>query len=123
MAALEDLHGIHPTPIWEGVVVRAVHGERCTLGVVELAPDAVVPRHQHDNEQLGLVISGNLVFTVGDETRELGPGGTWRIASDVPHHVVAGPAGAVVIDVFAPHRADWKATEPTPICAPVWPTT
>ena len=36
----------------------------------------------HENEQLGMVITGSVTFTIGDETRELGPGGTWRIPSD-----------------------------------------
>ena len=75
-----------------------------TLSVVELAPDAVVPGHRHENEQLGMVITGSITFTIGDERRELGPGGTWRIPSDTPHQASVGPAGAVVIDIFAPVR-------------------
>src|SRR5689334_3783877 len=100
MPRLAVLSEVAPTPIWEGVIARAIHGERLTLGVVELAPGAVVPEHRHDNEQLGLVIQGSVRFTVGDETRELGPGGTWRIPSNVPHGCVAGPDGAVVLDLF-----------------------
>ena len=46
-----------------------------------------------------MVITGEMDFRVGDERRTLGPGGTWRIRSDVPHEAVAGPQGAVVIDV------------------------
>ena len=48
-----------------------------------------------------------MLFRCGDEERELGPGGTWRILGDVPHSVVTGPDGAVVIDVFTPIRDDW----------------
>jgi quercetin dioxygenase-like cupin family protein len=121
MSSLETISQVAPTPIWDGVVVRAIHGERLTLGVVELVPDAVVPEHRHDNEQLGLVIQGNVTFTVGDETRELGPGGTWRIPSNVPHSCIAGPDGAVVLDLFAPGRADWLEIEPGADTPPVWP--
>jgi quercetin dioxygenase-like cupin family protein len=46
-------------------------------------------------------------FRVGDEERELAPGATWCIPSNVPHSAVAGPDGATVIDVFAPVRDDW----------------
>ena len=58
-----------------------------------------------------MVVSGSVSFRVADETRELGPGGTWRIAPDVPHEVHTGPEGAVVIDVFSPPREDWAALE------------
>jgi quercetin dioxygenase-like cupin family protein len=60
--------------------------------------------------EIGLLIQGTLTFTVGDETRELGPGGTWRILSNVPHTCVAGPDGAVAIDVFAPGRPEHDPT-------------
>ena len=94
--------------------MRTVDGERLSLGIVELDPNAVVPEHAHDNEQLGMVLSGSLVFRIGDESRELGPGGTWSIGSDVPHEVVAGADGAVVVDVFAPPRTDWAGLEAAP---------
>jgi quercetin dioxygenase-like cupin family protein len=121
LSAFDDVAKIGPQVIWNGVVVRAVHGERLTFGVVELAPNAVVPEHQHDNEQLGLVLQGSLTFRVGDESRELGPGGTWTIPSDTPHEVSAGPEGAVVIDFFAPARTDWDEIEAQAPSPPRWP--
>ena len=92
---LVDLADLPPIPVWEGVIARRVQGERLTLAVVELAPNAIVPEHRHPNEQNGLVIRGRVLFRCGDEERELGPGGTWRILGDVPHSVVTGPDGAV----------------------------
>jgi quercetin dioxygenase-like cupin family protein len=121
VSAFDDVAKIGPQDIWSGVVVRAVHGERLTLGVVELSPNAVVPEHHHDNEQLGMVLQGSLTFRIGDETRELGPGGTWSIPSDAPHEVRAGPEGAVVLDLFAPGRADWREVEAQEPRRPNWP--
>jgi len=121
VSAFSDLESLGPQDIWDRVSVRAVHGERITLGVVELDPNAVVPEHRHENEQLGIVLSGSLMFRVGDESRELGPGGTWCIPPNVPHEVAVGSDGAVVLDVFAPTRDDWSAFEPQPPRAPVWP--
>ena len=66
-------------------------------------------------------IEGSLTFTIGGETREIGPGGTWRILADVPHSVVTGPEGAVVVEVFSPVARDWLAIEPDEPRAPVWP--
>jgi quercetin dioxygenase-like cupin family protein len=119
---LVDVETMPVIDVWgEAVRARRVEGERITLALVELAPDSIVPGHRHESEQLGMVITGSLTFTVGAETRELGPGGTWRIPSDTPHHVVVGHAGAVVIDIFAPIRADWDALPSQPPVAPIWP--
>jgi quercetin dioxygenase-like cupin family protein len=119
--AFADLAAVAPVAIWDGVVVRAVHGERITLGVVELEAGSVVPEHRHENEQLGIVLRGSVSFRVADDTRDLGPGGTWRIPANTPHEVTVGPDGAVVLDVFAPTREDWAALEPQAVQAPLWP--
>ena len=97
--------------IWGGVTVQAVEGDRTTLAVVDLEPGANVPEHRHDNEQLGVLIRGAMHFRVGDETRDLAPGDTWRILSDVPHEVTAGPEGALAIECFTPVRGDWATLE------------
>ncbi|MBI2780530.1 MAG: cupin domain-containing protein [Chloroflexi bacterium] len=123
MSSFADIKDRPLLKIWgETVLSRRIQGERITLALLELAPNAVVPEHRHANEQLGMVITGQMHFTVDGETRDLGPGGTWRILGDRPHDVIAGPDGAVVIDVFTPVRSDWDdraVVEPSP--APRWP--
>ena len=123
MSNLKDLGDFPLLDIWSDQVrARRVQGERITLAIVELAPNAVVPEHRHGAEQLGMVIQGQMHFTVDGETRDLGPGGTWRILGDRPHDVVAGPEGAVVIDVFTPVRSDWDEKSVVPGApAPRWP--
>ena len=122
MSNLIDVADVPVIDVWgETVRARRIEGERITLALVELAPDSIVPGHRHENEQLGMVITGSVTFTIGDETRRLGPGGTWRIPSDTPHQVSVGPAGAVVIDIFAPTRSDWDALPSNPASPPIWP--
>jgi quercetin dioxygenase-like cupin family protein len=122
MSNLVDLETVQPFDVWgEAVRARKIEGELITLAVVELAAGAVVPEHRHESEQLGMVIEGGVTFTIDGETRDLGPGGTWRILSDRPHTVQAGPQGAVVIDVFTPIRRDWERFEPLAPRSPVWP--
>ena len=122
MTDLADLEHIPPIQVFEGVRVRRVQGDLVTLAVVELDPHAVVPEHRHPSEQHGMVITGQMDFRVGDERRTLGPGGTWRIRSNIPHEAHAGPEGAVVIDVFAPIRADWDTLPVLEPTRPVWPS-
>jgi quercetin dioxygenase-like cupin family protein len=117
----ESLRNIRPHMLVEGVMARAVEGERLSMAVVELDPNAVSPAHHHDNEQLGFVIAGSIVMRIGTEERELGPGDTYNIPARISHDAVAGPVGATVVDVFAPPRADWaKLDRPDP-SKPRWP--
>ena len=121
MSDLADLAEIPPIQVFEGIRARRVEGDKVTLAIVELDPDAVVPEHRHPHEQNGMVITGQMTFRVGSEERVLGPGGTWRILGDVPHTAVAGPEGAVVIDVFSPIRTDWEDRQVLEPMPPVWP--
>ena len=121
MSAFTDLGSTAPQRIWDGVAGRTVHGERVTFSLVELEPETVVPEHSHENEQLGMVLSGSLNFTIGDETREVGPGQAWCITAHVPHSVVAGSEGAVLVEVFSPVRDDWAGLEHEEPRAPRWP--
>lgn len=121
MGNLTDLADLEPIQVWDGIRARRVEGDQVTLAIVELDADAVVPEHVHASEQNGMVITGEMTFRIGDEERVLGPGGTWRILGGVPHSAKAGPAGAVVIDVFSPIRSDWDALPVHPAETPRWP--
>jgi quercetin dioxygenase-like cupin family protein len=111
MSAFAGIDQLDHLRIWDGVTAQAVEGERITLGVIDLEPEATVPEHRHDNEQVGILIRGSLRFRVGDETRELAAGDTWRILSGVPHGVTAGAEGALAVECFAPARDDWAALD------------
>jgi unsaturated pyranuronate lyase len=121
VSAFCDLGTIEPQRIWDGVVGRTVHGERVTLSYIELEPGIAVPEHSHENEQLGMVLAGSITFTVGDETRELGPRQAWCITANIPHSVVAGPEGTVLVEIFSPVRSDWGSLAPAEQRPPRWP--
>ena len=121
MSPFSYVDGVEPHKIWNGVNGRVVDGSEATLAVIELDPNAVVPEHSHANEQLGVLISGSLRFRIGSETQELGPGGMWLIQQHVPHDVAVGPEGAVLVEAFAPRRADWESLERLPATTPRWP--
>lgn len=113
---------IRPRRIWDGVLARLVQSELITMAIVELEPNAEVLEHQHVNEQLGFVIEGSITFTVDGETKQVGPGGTWRILADVPHNAQAGPEGATVAEVYSPVRADWAALDTEEPVQARWPS-
>ncbi len=122
MSNLVDMIDTPLLQVWgESVRARRIQGEHITLAVVELDPGSAVPEHRHPAEQMGIVLAGEVEFTIDGETRTLGPGGTWRILSDRPHQVTTGPNGAVVVDVFSPVRSDWDALPVMEDASPRWP--
>ena len=106
MATFSSFNSQRPRQAWDGVQARVITGERLTMALVDLEPNKPVGEHHHGNEQLGFILQGELTFTIGGETRTLGPGDTYAISSEVLHSAVTGPQGCVVVDVFAPVRAD-----------------
>jgi quercetin dioxygenase-like cupin family protein len=100
----QDCNPRNPFP---GITINAFSGERMTVALVDLAPGAIVPEHDHPHEQLGLLVEGELRFTIDGQTRTLQAGACWRIPGGVRHEVVAGPQGAKALDVFAPTRPEY----------------
>jgi unsaturated pyranuronate lyase len=111
VSAFADLAELTPVQVWDGVAGRILWGEHVTVAVVELDAGSVVPEHSHEHEQIGVCLTGSLAFRVGEEERELGPGGSWRIAGGVLHEVRTGLEGAVVVETWAPRRDDWATLE------------
>jgi len=63
--------------------------------------------HAHpDHEQVTYVKSGRFKFTIGDETKVVGPGDTLYMEKDIPHGAECLESG-VLLDTFTPMRADF----------------
>jgi quercetin dioxygenase-like cupin family protein len=93
----------------EGFARRLVTGERVMLAHIYLKKGFVVPRHQHDNEQITYVVEGALKFWIGeDESQELvvNAGEVLHLPSWVWHKAEA-IVDTLDVDVFCPPRADW----------------
>ena len=66
------------------------------------------PEHDHPHEQGGVMLGGELIFTIGGETRTCTAGDSYLIPGGVRHSAIAGPNGAQVMDVFSPVREEYK---------------
>lgn len=90
-----------------GVFMKSyVHGEHTHLCRYLLLKGAVIPAHQHPNEQTGYLVSGRLRF-IGDEGEIfVEPGAAWTIRGGVAHGVEALEE-TVVIEVFSPVRQEY----------------
>jgi len=88
---------------------RLITGARMMLAHVYLKKGCIVPRHQHENEQLTYILDGALRFWTGeDEKRELvvHAGEVLHIPSNVWHKAEA-LEDTLDVDVFSPPRQDW----------------
>ena len=88
---------------------RLVTGERLMLAHVYLAKGAIVPKHEHHNEQITYILEGALRFWLGDdesETVDVVAGEVLTIPPHLPHRAEA-LEDTLDVDAFAPPRADW----------------
>ena len=67
------------------VRVKLATGDNMQLIWAEFQPGGRYDLHSHAREQFSLMISGRMKLTVGDETREIGPGEMWHAPSNVMH--------------------------------------
>ena len=93
--------------IFPGVEIQTMAGQQIMLSLVRFEPDSVVLDHAHPHEQVGMLLSGKLEFTVDGITRILRQGDKWRIPGGVIHRVRAVDGPATALDVFNPVREDY----------------
>jgi unsaturated pyranuronate lyase len=96
---------LDPLSVVEGLDFRPVATETVMTNRVAFAANAPAPTHHHAEQQIAIVLSGELTFTVGAETRVMRAGDCVVIPPHVVHGGQAGAEGCTVVDVFTPPRA------------------
>ena len=96
---------LDPLIVIPGLEFRPVTTDSVMTNFVTFEPDAVAPSHHHDEQQIAIILSGELTFTVGGETRVMHAGDCVVIPPNVEHGGFAGPDGCQALDVFTPPRA------------------
>jgi quercetin dioxygenase-like cupin family protein len=81
-------------------------GQNEMIGRLKLAKGASVPPHKHLAEQITMVMSGALKFTIGGKDYTVGAGEILVIPPNVVHSAVA-LEDTDDIDAFSPLRLDW----------------
>ena len=88
---------------------KLITGDRMMIAHVYLKQGCVVPKHQHENEQLTYILEGALRFWIGEDQKEevvVRAGEVLHIPSNVPHKAEA-LEDTLDVDVFSPPRQDW----------------
>ena len=92
-----------------GITLRTIWGEKVMMSLVEIAPEGVVPNHTHPHEQAGMILQGEVEFTIGGETKRLKQGDAYVIPGGVEHGVVGADGWALALDIFSPPREEYKS--------------
>jgi len=93
----------------QGIERRLVSTDRMMIAHVYLDEGAVVPRHEHENEQLTYILEGTLRFWLGDDESQVvdvHAGEILHIPSFMPHRAEALEQ-TLDCDIFCPPRQDW----------------
>jgi quercetin dioxygenase-like cupin family protein len=85
---------------------QVIHAERVTVARIRLQKGAIVPMHQHGNEQITMLERGKLRFVISGEEQILHGGETLTIPPNAPH-LVEALEDSLATDLFSPVREDW----------------
>ena len=95
---------LEPLRLIDGLEFRPITTDSVMTTFVTFAPDAPAPLHHHVEQQIAIVLSGQLNFTVGSEAQgTLRAGDCVVVPPHVPHGGAASP-GWRVVDVFTPRH-------------------
>lgn len=112
----------HPEyEVADGVTFQPVYGRNVLLNFVTFGPGTGFPRHQHPEEQLGMVVDGEMQLTIGAETRVAHAGDVYVIPPNVHHAGRTGDVACVVLDIFAPPRSGFRELIARALASPVRP--
>lgn len=89
-----------------GRFFRLVDSENMTLNLVTFPPDGGFDSHSHPEEQVSVVVQGEMELTLGGTMRVVRQGDIFVIPGDVPHSGRTYEEGCRVIDVYSPARPD-----------------
>ena len=86
---ISDPDDFRPNSRWALLVDRDIdasaHVDNITVIVEEIAPGDAIPLHMHPINEVVVVDEGTPQVTLGDDTREVGPGAVIFIPAGTPH--------------------------------------
>lgn len=97
----EDVAAVEFVP---GLVFRPVVGDQLMANFVRYDPDTVAPLHSHEEEQITIVIEGELEFDLAGDRRTMRPGMAVVVPPGVPHGARTHATSCFEIDIFHPPR-------------------
>ena len=85
---------------------KLVTGVKAMVAQLSLARGCVVPTHQHESEQISMIMEGALKFELEGREVIVQAGEVLVIPSQLPHSALA-LEDTLAYDIFSPIRQDW----------------
>jgi len=87
-----------------GLTFRPVLGQRAMANFVHFAPGTEAPRHVHEEEQIVIILEGEMTFDLDGDVRTMAKGDVAVIPAWVPHGAWTTDTSCLEVDVFCPPR-------------------
>jgi quercetin dioxygenase-like cupin family protein len=87
-----------------GLTFRPVLGEGVLTNFVQFTPGTEAPRHVHEEEQIVIVLDGEMSFDLDGDVRTMRKGDVAVIPAWVPHGAWTTDTSCLEVDVFCPPR-------------------
>ena len=87
-----------------GLTFRPVLGQRAMTNFVHFEPGAEAPRHVHEEEQIVIILDGEMTFDLDGDVRVMRKGDVAVIPAWVPHGAWTTDTTCLEVDVFCPPR-------------------
>lgn len=100
------LKGLEKAELFPGFAAKIVHTPNTSISYVWVEEGAILPVHQHPEEQVLNLIEGEMEVTIGGVKELCKAGSVAVIPSNTPHTVTA-LTKCLAIDVFQPPRKDY----------------
>jgi quercetin dioxygenase-like cupin family protein len=106
--SLDDLSDGIFRQLTDDITAHVFPAEQSMASVVHIAPNAYGTVHQHPQEQWSILIEGSATRLQGGQEIPVKKGDFWVAPGGVEHGIIGGPDGAVIIDIFAPARPEYR---------------
>jgi len=104
---MQKIKELKPKELIAGITGYYAHGEKLSLGYVDIKAGSILPEHHHVHEQITYIIDGQLDMTIDGKHCSLKNGMYYVIPSYTKHSAIA-ITDCKVIDAFSPVREDYK---------------
>jgi quercetin dioxygenase-like cupin family protein len=106
-AKIYKVADITPKKLHEGCLTRLVAGQNALISFLHIEPHTFFPLHQHFQEQLMIVVEGEIEEIVEDKTHLLKKGNVIILPFNIEHGGRTLDSSCEIIDIFSPPREDY----------------
>lgn len=100
MKIFVDMDQVKSAEMAPGIIAKFMLQNSLTTGLVEVAPNAVMPKHSHSGEKSGVVMQGSLDLTIAGETKTVSQGDVFLVPGGAEISIVGSDVTSVFMIMF-----------------------